>query len=300
MMHGKGVVKSIDQFDAHKDDEPAFMKLLEECRSAGVERPSSYSDVFHQRFYSPRVPYTVNCMFKNHFAGAWQEAKQVGVTSGPLYKYDMNTAYLWSGSQGLPNPATFRFTDKVEDSAMFLARIDPNVDAPFPFNKEKVVICEREDVELYNLKVRRVFAGVKWSQSIDGDEILRVVDRFSFGKKIGQAYWGRWASNTPIQCTTLKGGEIRRRWELGNPMLNFVWAQIIINRVKRRLYEYEPCPLHVFVDSMITRHQIATSSERGGWKLVKEYPNGIHITAPGVYGEPGCKLEKQAGVRRAA
>lgn len=298
-LRGGGVVKSLNQFDRHGMDEATFMGFLAECERHGVERPSSYADVFHQLFVSPHIPYTVNHFFIDHFAGAWQEAREMGIVKGHLFKYDLNSAYLWSGTQGLPKPHTFRYCDDLHTrDALFLLKIEPNVDAPFPFNRHKYVVAQRADIDLYELDVKRVVAGVQWRGQIDGDEILKVTDRFSFRKQIARSYWGRWASKKPIRCATLEKdtAKIRKEWNLRNPALNYVWAQLIINRVKRRVYEYDPCPIHVFVDSIITRHQITTSTDIGGWKLVGEYPRGLSVLGPGWYGVPGGKLEKHAGV----
>lgn len=294
----KGVVKSIDGFDLHAHDENAFMAMLEECAVNKVERPSSYADVFHQRFFSPRIPYTVNRYFMHEFAGGWQEAREHGLVRGHLFKYDMNAAYLWSGTQGLPLPSTFSYVEgRVVPNALHVLEIEPEPHTPFPFNRARIVLAERDDVEAYNLRVKRVVAGVQWSKLIDGDEILRVVERFSFGKRIGQSYWGRWASRSPVGCATYKNMELSKKWNLRNPTMNFLWAQLIVNRVKRRVFLQDPSAVHVFVDSIITRTRIRhLTEERGGWKFVADYPNGLNFLGAGFYGEPGGPLIRRAGV----
>lgn len=295
-LKGGGVVKSLEQFDRHGHTEDSFMAFLEECLRYEVSRPSSYSDVFHQLFSSPRIAYTVNRYLAPYFAGAWQEARVVGVVAGPLFRYDLNSAYLWSGSQGLPIAEGFRYTERLTGNALCVVDIEPNPDAPHPFNRRSIVLAQPEDVDLYNLRVNRVVAGIRWNDNTNGDEILGITQRFSFWKQIGRAYWGRWAAQQPLKCRSYRNGAMQKQWELGNPALNFVWAQLIINRVKRKIYEYDACPVHVFVDAVITRHRLPVSDGVGGWRADGEFPVGLHIVGPGIYGVPGGTLLKRAGL----
>lgn len=298
MLRGGGVVKSLDQFDKHTEC-ASFMAMLQECQRNGVTRPSSYSDCFHQLFQSPRVPYSVNHYFAEHFAGGWQEARETGKVRGHLFKYDLNSAYLWSGSQGLPDTQSFSYTDVLaHPDALYLVRIVPNPAAPFPFNRLPIVIAQLADIDLYALTVLEVIGGVRWTRQIDGDEILKVVNRFSFYKAIGRSYWGRWGSLAPIRCKTLRAdATVNKEWPLRNGLLNFVWAQLIINRVKRRVFETDASPIHIFVDSIITRKRVSTGTGLGDWKLVDDYRRGLEILGPGWYGVPGGPLIKHAGAK---
>lgn len=142
-LRGGGVVKSLASFDKHNATQEAFTGFLEECAGQNVTRPSSYSDVFHQKFYSPRVPFTVNHYFEDHFAGAWQEAREIGIVKSHLFKYDLNSAYLWSGSLGLPVPRSFRYSDRLTSrDALYLVEIIPQLGAPFPFNRNRIVTAQ--------------------------------------------------------------------------------------------------------------------------------------------------------------
>lgn len=293
---GGGVVKSLRPFHKHPD-EASFMAMLEECAAQGVHRPSSYSDVFHQKFYSPPIPRSVNYFFEEHFAGAWQEARELGKVTGHLFKYDINSAYLWSGAQGLPLPASFYYTENLKHrDALFLVEIVPRIGAPYPFHSHRYVNVQPDDIDLYGLDVVEVYAGVGWKRWMDGDEILRVVERFSFAKQIGKGYWGKWAMRSPLKCRSYRDGAVSKEWGLRNPTCNFVWAQVIINRVKRRVYEADPSPVHVFVDSIITRKPMHTSHALGGWRADGEYPNGLTFLGPGWYGVPGSPFLKHVGV----
>jgi hypothetical protein len=95
-----------------------------------------------------------------------------------------------------------------------------------------------------------------------------------------------------VECVA--GG---KRWKIPNLSLNIPWAQLIVSRVKRRLWEASPDALHVFVDSVITPHKIATGSELGDWRLEHTYEDGVLVRAAGQYGDPRKKtLDKMAGV----
>jgi hypothetical protein len=295
-LRGGGIVKSLSQFDRHNGHEDAFLSFMEECQRAGVARPSSYGDVFHEQYKSPRVAGTVNGYFENEFAGAWQEAIETGLFVQHLRKYDLNSAYLWAGIQGLPEIKSLSYSERIRKNGLYLVEIEPKRGAPFPFSRVSRVLVEGEDVELYGLNVTRVIGGATWRRTVSGQQILDTVQRFTFWKQIGRSYWGRWASARPIKCRTVDFfGKTNRQWELGNPFRNHLWAQVIVNRVKRRLYSSGVKTLHVFVDSVITPDTLPVNDEIGGWKLEADYPNGLKIDGPGWYGVPGQPPIKHAG-----
>lgn len=91
--------KSLNSFLDH-DDEPSFRELLREYSDFGVPRPSSYADVFHDTFKSPRVPWSINALLAPCLAGGWQQAIATGAHRGKTYrKYDMRSAYLWAADR---------------------------------------------------------------------------------------------------------------------------------------------------------------------------------------------------------
>jgi len=297
-LRGGGVVKSLHQFDRHGHTEETFLSLMEECQRHGVERPASYSSVFHEKFKSPRVSFSVNKYFADEFAGGWQEAIEPGMHQQHLRKYDLNSAYLWAGSQGLPNVSRgLDYSEQIKPNGLYLLEIVPKIGTPFPFCRTRLVVAEAEDVETYSLEVLRVVGGVTWGSGVSGQQIIDTVQRFSFWKQIGRSYWGRWASNRKVRCRTFDYfGDVRKEWELGNPFRNYVWATIIVNRVKRRLFTSGVKMLHVFVDSIITPGILPINEKIGGWKLEKEYPTGLKILGTGWYGVPGQKPEKHVGM----
>ena len=98
--------KSLRPFTAHTTED-AFLELVREYSEFGVPRPSGYGDVFHERFFSPRVGWSVNAPFAPVFAGGWQEALSPGAHIGTYRRYDMRSAYLWAATLGLPDTTTY-------------------------------------------------------------------------------------------------------------------------------------------------------------------------------------------------
>lgn len=309
-LRGGGILKSLNRFTDHRHDATAFAEMLRECAQYGVERPSSYSDVFHQRFRTPRIAFTVNWLFRDYFAGAWQEARRIGEIQEPMYKYDLNQAYLWAGEQGLPDVESLRYSENWKLPGLYVIRITPDAALPYPFNTKPIVVAETDDIRKYQITPKRVIAGVTWDRLIDGRTIIDAIEPFTFAKQIGRSYWGRWALQDNIECATFdkqktykRTGEVvtlpGKSWELPNPAQNFIWAQVVVNRVKRRVWEAGMDSAHIYVDAIITHKRMATSTSRGDWKLVTEYPAGIRIAGTGWYGPIGGKLEKHAGVTEA-
>lgn len=287
--------KSLDRFTDHAEHPAAFLELLREYADNGVPRPGGYADVFHDVYPSPRVPWSVNATLAPAFAGGWQQAIRCGVHPGTHYRYDMRSAYLWAGSLGLPDPKTYRRDARPNADRPGVYRIQlaaPVVGAPFPFDRAREVLASSEEIEVYSLPVARVLAGYRWTGTLDPAPLLDAVRRVSTWKQAGRSYWGRWGQTARVQCHA--GG---RAWTLPNIAANVPWAHMIVSRVKMRLWESATDAVHVYVDSVITPHELPTSPELGAWKLERVYPAGVVIRGPGQYGDAQeRRLERMAGV----
>lgn len=287
--------KSLKPFTDH-DTEAKFRELLREYADCNVPRPSGYADVFHERFKSPRVEWSVNASLAQAFAGGWQDALNVGLHHGVYYKYDMRSAYLWAATLGLPDNRTYRRSLKpwkCKHEGVFRVRlVDVQPSAPFPFNQATEVLASTQEIETYSLRIGEVIDGCVWNGYKDATMLLDAIRTTSTWKLAGRAYWGRWAQLAKVQCVA--GG---KKWTLPNLALNIPWAHTIISRVKMRLWEFSSDAVHVFVDSVITPHTLPTGNELGDWKLERVYPHGVIVRAPGQYGDATQpRLERMAGI----
>lgn len=296
---GRRYVKDWHRFSGHADDANHFVDFLAECYERGIERPSSYADCFHSIFYSPRVPSSVNALFRSVFKAGWQEARMYGTQAGLWRSYDLNRAYYAASQCGLPDMATIRRSARIHMCFPGLYRVRLSAvseNAPYPFSQYTEVVCTDMEVEMYGLRIDHIYGGVIWEATLPRDVCTRVIDSFSFGKLVGRSYWGRWASTSPVTCSAMKSG---KEWDLRNPVENFVWAAVIVAEVKRRIWDVIAAGhkvAHIFVDSVLIDGELETGQKAGEWKLVHEFPRGIHVRGPGYYGEPGKKPYKHSGV----
>jgi hypothetical protein len=297
---GGGVVKVLDKFGEVGETESAMMGFLRECADVNVRRPSSFSDVFHQRYHAPAVKRSVNNLFARHFVGAWEAAPNPGRHSGVWYKYDLNRAYYWAVTEGLPEPASFRWCLDTRKPGLFLVELPARFPfLPYPLSQTRRVIVSNEEIRTYQLTHLDVRSGVTWTREQKLGPILAGIDGLSCSKRIGQTYWGRWASRAAIDCATVRDGADVKTWPLNNNLQNFVWAHLILSRVKQAVYRACPRPAHVFCDSIITQEELPVSTSPGGWKLVHCYRDGVRIDAPGRYGPLVGPLDAHAGTRTA-
>jgi hypothetical protein len=283
--HGGGYVKRIDDFTSHYEDENTFLEFIRECSEQASFMPSSYASVFHDRFKSPRVRWSVNALLAPYFRGAWNEARVTGVSTGHYRAYDINSAYLWASTLGLPQTRSYQFATSIAFTrpGLYVVTLrDNNMWHPYPFNRERVVLATSDEIEQLNLDIASVDSGVTWTDSLPEDAVTSITRDYSFGKQMSRGYWGRWASADKVTCETKSGA----RWEIGNPILNYVWASVILSRVRLRLWEVSKNAIHFFTDSVITRDELPIGTALGNWRHVADFPNGLDIKHAGFYREP--------------
>lgn len=302
-LRGGGVVKPVDDFHEHYPTEADFLTFMEDCYTRGIVRPSSYSDLFAQRFTSPRVQWTYNSFFSEWFAGGWEDARQTGILPGHWKKYDLNSAYLWSLTQGLPDVDTFRFTRHLERSdeagtkpGLYLISLDkPYLELPYPFNvARKYVIASSDEIDAYELQPTVVHSGVTYKMLPSVQHMVDLIYDSPCPKLVARSYWGRWISRADVHCHATSTG---KHWPIRNPFLNTVWAHSIVSRVKTRIFTQVKNFAHVFVDSVITLADLPTGVGLGDWRLEARYMDGVQVRGPGIYGTPQ-QLDRHAGQRR--
>lgn len=293
---GNRFAKSLVGFTSHTEED-SFRELLREYSEFGVPRPGGYADVFHERYKSPRVHWSINARLAPCIAGGWQEAIKTGRHNGTFYKYDLTSAYLWAATLGLPDVSTYKRSLKpwkCTDGVFRVKLMEPCRGAPFPFSQAQEVIATPFEIEMYGLKLGEVVDGVTWTELESGHKILSAIQDVSTWKHAARSYWGRWAQSQKITCHA-NGKE----WQLPNMALNVPWAHTIISRVKMRLWKASKQAVHVFVDSVITPERLTIGYGLGDWKLEKTYDDGVFIRAPGQYGSIAeMRLERMAGVAK--
>lgn len=218
-----------------------------------------------------------------------------GVLRGRWRKYDLNSAYLWASTLGMPKVKSFRMSrNPGRLPGMYnLELVQPVESLPYPFNVARFVNATTAEIDLYNLPIRRIINGVIWEDAHPEDCITRVVKQFTFAKQVSKSYWGRWCSQTPIECNTPS-----RTWELRNPLLNLVWAHFLISAVKRKVWQDGKNAAHVFVDSIITRDELPTGDAVGDWRHERTYEDGIKIRHAGYFGPRIGAPDKTTGEKK--
>jgi hypothetical protein len=278
---GGGILKDRSVFEDHQQPE-AMEELIREFQEHGAGQPSSYADAFFKRFFAPMTPYAFRRIFPGGVRGGWQaQLMPNGTYGGQWYRYDLQSAYLWSGLQGLPEVKRFRVAEYIgRKPGVFLCDVLPNLKAPAPYYFGGTLLVTPREIELYALTVTRVHRGLTYPAGawIDPEPMMRAIQQWSFWKSVGRSYWGRWASEMPVTCETWKSGLKRTTRDLNNPFYNPLWAHLVVSRVRERLWL--ACQnrrvARVYVDSLITDTPLETGQGLGDWRQEQEYC-GIRI-----------------------
>lgn len=228
---------------------------------------------------------TANHMISAGFYGGWIETIQRGKVKGPLWHYDVNSAYLWAASEGLPSK--LHVYRKGDPHWMGVCQIYASKeDLPDTLERGDVRILTDEDVLHYGIDYK-LLRGVSWTKNdFHPDQILCELADLPFWlfKKITQSFWGVWAARKPVQARQYKAGDLVKTWNINNRHQHLVWAQLIISRVTRLVHqEARTGGKLIYVDSVLLDRPMQTSDAIGGWKLVEEFPKGVFIRAPGVW-----------------
>lgn len=276
--YGGGLWKNRDRLLLTEPD-----RQLAALAAAGVHFPSSWGDCYHQLAPpAPRVLWTFNGLLAWWPGGPWSEARRTGEFRGKWYRYDLQGAYRWAATWGLPDPATFRVvTDRRggRPGVFVCTTREERPDLPPLFRERGArVVATHEEIESYNLAVDYI-RGVTWSAEYPANYVERTLQKLPFPKDAGRAYWGRWIARDRLTCWTASS-----EWELPNLHTNFVWGWLIVSRVRFRVWEAAQEAAHVYVDEVLVPHELPTGGE-GHWKLKQEYPDGVIVRRTGWYGD---------------
>lgn len=301
---GRGMVKAYNPFPEHNGDAATFTSFLYDCSQAGITRPSSYSDLFAKTWRSLWIKPSASALLAPYFTGGWQEAKAYGMLRGKWNKYDLNSAYFWALQEGLPDPATYRYSERPDysdvrgwlRSGVYVVTLEKfSYRWPYPFNQPHLrYLASTEEIERYNLPVKAYHYGVTWDGLIDTSAMATHIQGLPASKQVARAYWGAWASLARVKCHSRSRPD---GWDLPPVRVNLVWAHVIISRVKMRVWEYAAKAAHVYVDSIITPDTLTTGDAPGDWRLQRTYPDGLYVQGTGWYGATPGNFDSHTGAK---
>lgn len=295
---GGTVYKSIDSLSPESEED--FWNIMKSNYLQGLPPPSSFASIFQRSCYLPWPKKSVVAPFKDFKAGAWSQALYRGTVAGKVYHYDLNSAYRWSGCQGLPDlHSGKRIFDLSESNSIFLVKFD-SINRP-PWLSEDVSLITSEELERLQIVPTLLF-GVKFSKWLDLSPVFSEIDkRFPYCfKRISRAYWGRWNGDATVEQHGWKDGHKVR--SMDNPINNPIWSHYITSRVKLRLHEAVQTvgAFHVQVDAVLCRDPLPESREVGGWKLVNEFPGGVWVHNTGQWGFGEIVVKRMGVTQREA
>ena len=290
---------------AFKNSQMTATELAYECYEIwkGLQykgNPSSPAAFFRKwnRSAFPKIPYSANVIFAEHFRGGWSEAFCKGFNREHLSYYDLRLAYFWSAiSEGLP----YEILPIRKDSKSWLALLqlpEVNEDLPTPLRTNPVVM-DNVDVQLYGIEKYKVLFGVELKDFQETEQMFsRVFDSElpePAKKAILQSYWGSWISNQKVKCNIHREGEVVSTSELPNRDMNFVWGNLIVHRVLRRMYENSPGSVLVAFDAILTANKLHTGDNPGDFRVKHEFPEGVYVRNSGLWTpiKPGEELPEE-------
>lgn len=265
------------------DTEDQFWTFIEDVKRAEMKPPTSLSGVFvacakrerlSWRTYAPKAP------FYGRMFGPWMEQIfRGGEYTAPVFLYDINQAYRWSGTVGLPDlNSAYRTRDFREPHAIYLVKnAKPYFPPPVDRETDGTFVMTSEERDAYQIDSADVVHGVAFrNERVD---VQRVFDRIdtefpSVAKAVSQSYWGIWSSPKSVQQIGMLSGSTR---ELRNIYYNPVWAAFVTGRVKIACWLKRDVTLRIYCDSIMSTAAIPTGTEPGEWKLVKEFKAGLRF-----------------------
>lgn len=285
------IVKSSIPFGTRKPEVVA--PVVEECLKRGLKPPGSWGSIFSELYKVPRPLCSATCGF-SRVEGGYIEALETGKILGPLYEYDIQSAYAWAAYQGLPDPKTYRPGQASAPGSMFVA-----VD-----EKERFRVISTEEIEQDGGRLGDIRWAVSWDKVLDLrpslERIIETWPRWCW-KPILRSFWGSWISTRKVCIQHLKAREVVKEWELPPRCYNPIWAHLIVSRVKRRVLQAlaEYAGVHACVDSVIVRREMPTGDKIGDWRLKAVYTHGLVIEKTNVIRSHTGEYVKHAGISTA-
>lgn len=287
-MRSGAIVKIREPFDKHNDD-AALSALVTESVNGGVPHPSSYASLFHRHFFAPKTRKSFQHLFAGEIVGGWHQ-QIIGdsqVVDRALWKYDINSAYLWSAMEGLPHPETMAIVKRYSGPGVYWVQSPGRRDLPHPWHRIGMAHpATSDEIELFGLRSFVFGHGIAFQpNTFDVSPIRDAVMRWSASKAVARAFWGRWASSAgPRQQTFDRHGQVRSDRTLPTLWRLPVWAALITSRLRLRLWRESlngGCHL-VLTDALVSSRELRTSADLGGWREVAYYSHGGIIRPQGV------------------
>lgn len=265
--------------------EEDFWSVLHEAKAAGMNPPTSMADFFMACYRAPLARHSVSRPFRDFVFGGWQTAPKRGEFKGKFYLYDLNMAYRWAASCGLPNPATAYVTrDFTKHRAIYIVELPIGV-IPYQRGGRLAVITseERDFFGLQSVRNCRMLYGLAFRDECDLSGTFRRLDeRFpKSAKRISKAFWGAWNTTQAPEQVSWKHGERVRA--LRNPFWNPIWSAFVTSRVKLRMASFYKRAYRIYVDSILTDDELPTGDGIGEFKLVDTLSD-IWIRHAGYWG----------------
>jgi len=290
----KVAFKAIDRLGLETESE--FWSLMHAAQESGLAPPTSYANLFLSCYRAPMPRVSVIAPFVGFRFGGWQEAFRRGSARGPVYQYDLNKAYRWSASRGMPDLRDATPTwDFSAPSAVYLVRDVPVGAIPYrrvPTSSVHLITSEERDaLGLEQVSGITVLRGFRFTRMIDLSETFAELDRkfpAPIVARICRAFWGMWNTTTAPEIVTWKSGERTRT--MRNPWYNPIWSAFITSRVKLRLNLHRGRMLHCFVDSVHVTDELETGDQPGDWRHVGTYQK-FWCRAPGQWGDGDYTLK---------
>lgn len=268
----------------------AESRFLEECRRAGVQGvPASHGDVFHRLFRFPNPVRDIHAELDAPLVGGWDGPLRTGPQPGRWKILDIVSAYCWAALQGLPEVWSARPSSKPERGGIYVAmfKADGVILPPhlrLAAERRKPALLSFEEMAAYNLRSVRVRSGVCFRQwrGLDA-EVSLIRRRFTDSKAILRAFWGRWASDSPVTSLLLRYGVPIKSWQTVARTRNVAWAHTILSRVKIRVAELarHACLVNTDCVAVPADLPVKTGADIGDWR-VKGYISDMNLKASGV------------------
>jgi hypothetical protein len=271
-----------------------WREALGEVSVAGLTPPSSPASAL-AALIARRVP--VRCVATLRYwgprvvPGGWEAARWRGVLVGPIYLYDLRSAYAWAArTLGFPRPSTIqRVRDWTAPRGVWLVPPWPGDPRPYRDMARGVWTWEERDAWGVDAPPGDWY-GLVWAPA-DECSLAGVLEAIAaeaptlwdLGRR---GFWGSWAApRGPVEVT--RTGHERA---LPNPWANPVWASLVTARVRLRMakhWDRGADAVHVYVDALMTRHRLEEHGEvvgdaPGEWRHLATY-DVVEIRAPGVW-----------------
>jgi len=294
--------------------EGQWRQAMADAQRADLRPPSSAASAINallvQQGVRSRCVATLRYWGPAEVPGGWEAIAVRGPVVGPLYWYDLRSAYVWAAGEALPRPGAIRRTDDwTAPRGLWVLRARWEGD-PRPWAVIASRVWTWEERDRWGVDAPPVpWTGLTWSPA-DEVSIRPALDAiataypalWALGRR---GFWGAWAARCGPEMIGFRS-ETRRA--LPNPYANPIWASLVTARVRLRCERHwraRAQAVQVYVDSLLTRQPLEDWGEPigeqpGQWRALDRF-DGAEIRAPGVwrgYRAHGAPVVRSAGTPR--